>query len=87
MHEAQNTEFDPAFDRAKAALILARAYHAGAALAARHRPEDPVVQRRLQEAVRQGRGAWKGYQQAAATAGRAAQVMNSVPGVFREVVE
>ena len=83
MHEAQNTDFDFTFDQAKAALILARAYHAGAALAARHRPEDPSVQHRLQEAVQQGRGAWKAYQ-TAASAGRAAQVAGSVPGAFQE---
>ena len=87
MHEAQNTDFDSAFDQAKTALILARAYHAGAVLAARHRPEDPAVQRRLQEAVQQGRGAWKAYRKAyqtAATRGRSAQSVDGVPSVFQE---
>ena len=84
MHEAQNIDFDSAFDQAKTALILARAYHAGAALAARHRPEDPAVQQRLQEAVQQGRGAWKTYQ-TAAMRGRSAQSVDGVPSVFQEV--
>lgn len=45
-------------DRVPAALGFARAYYAGALLAARHRPDDAHIQLRAQEA-------WKEYKEAA----------------------
>ncbi len=44
------------------ALGFARAYYAGALLAARHRPEDPHSRQRAEEA-------WKEYKEAARKAG------------------
>lgn len=70
-------------ERAKAARDRARADHARALLAAKEHPGAPGTQRQLREAVKNGRGAWKGYQQAA-TAGLAAQIEGIVPGEFRE---
>ncbi|MGI4788983.1 MAG: hypothetical protein ACRYFS_09045 [Janthinobacterium lividum] len=79
MRDAQNVEID----QAKAALHLASAYHAGALLAARHRPDDPQIHRRLQEAVQDGRDAWKAFQMAAPL-GQASQIKNSVPSEFQQ---
>ena len=70
-------------DQAKAALGQARADHAAALLAVRDQPGDADTQRRFRDAVQQGRGAWKGYQEAA-TAGLAAQISGIVPGEFQE---
>lgn len=70
-------------EQARAALDRARADHARALLAAQAAPNDPDTRRRLQEAVRDGRGAWKAYQ-AAATAGLAAEIESIIPGDFRD---
>ncbi len=50
-------------DRAPAALDFARAYYAGAMLAARHRPDDRHRRERAEEA-------WKEYLEAARGEGR-----------------
>jgi len=51
-------------------------------LAQKTAPADPSAQQQLKDAVRQGKGAWKGYQ-TAATAGLAAQIEEIVPTDFR----
>jgi len=56
--------------------------HAAAMLAQKTAPADPSAQQQLKDAVRQGKGAWKGYQ-TAATAGLAAQIEEIVPTDFR----
>lgn len=68
-------------EQAKDALNLARAYYAGVTLAARHRPDDPSVHGRLQEAVQIGRGAWQAYRR---VAGWSDQPEAGVPSIFRE---
>ncbi len=40
-------------EQASATVRFARAYYAGALLAARHRPDDPHVQQRAEEARRE----------------------------------
>lgn len=91
MSEVQSGDFEQArFEQAKAALHLARAYHDGALLAARHRPHDPEAQRRAQDAVRQGKKAWKNYLQAVTAEADAPSVrtlpnaLPHVPPSFRE---
>ena len=69
-------------DRTRLALDQAREAHAAAMLAKHDAPIDPSADQQLREAVQQGRGAWKGYQQAA-TAGLAAQIEGIVPGEFQ----
>jgi len=71
-------------DQAKSALNQAREGHAAAMLAQMNTPDDPEAALRLQEAVQQGRGAWKGYQKAA-TAGLAAQIDGISPSAFPDV--
>ena len=51
-------------------------------LAQKTAPADPSAQQQLKDAVKQGKGVWKGYQ-AAATAGLAAQIDEIVPTDFR----
>ena len=51
-------------------------------IAKHNTPSDPVADQQLREAVQQGRGAWKGYQQSA-TAALAAQIESIVPTDFR----
>ena len=55
-------------------------------LAQKTAPADPSAQQQLKDAVKQGKGAWKGYQ-AAATAGLAAQIEEIVPSAFLEGTE
>ena len=45
-------------------------------------PADPSAQQQIKDAVKQGKGAWKGYQ-AASTAGVAQQIDGIVPTDFR----
>lgn len=52
-------------DRVPTALVFARAYYAGALLAARHRPDDLHHQQRAEEA-------WQEYLEAAQKAGHSA---------------
>ena len=73
-------------DQARLALDQAREAHAAALLAQMDAPADPDAQRRLQDAVQAGKGAWKGYQ-AAATAGLAQQIDGIVPTCFQEGTE
>lgn len=54
------------------AVGFARAYYAGALLAARHRPEDLTVQQRAEEA-------WKEYREAAERHGQLSAVAPSDP--------
>ncbi len=54
--------------RTPAALNFARAYYAGALLAAKHRPDDPQSQQRAAEA-------WKEYKKAARKAGRSSTLL------------
>jgi len=68
-------------DQAKTALEQARADHAAALIGALEQPGDPDAQHRFRDAVKQGRGAWKGYQEAA-VAGLAAQI-SGIPVTFR----
>ena len=56
-------DISPSEDRAPTALAFARAYYAGALLAARHRPDDLYHQQRVEEA-------WKEYSEAAQRAGQ-----------------
>ena len=49
-------------------------------------PADPNAQQQLKDAVKPGKGAWKGYQ-AAATAGVAQQIDGIVPSAFLEGTE
>ena len=70
-------------DQARLALDQAREAHAAAMLARQSAPGDADAQRRVQDAVQQGKGAWKGYQ-AAATAGLAQQIESIVPTAFLE---
>ena len=96
MSEVQSGDFEQArfeqarYEQAKAALHLARAYHDGALLAARHKPHDPEVQRRAQDAVQQGKKAWKNYIQAITAEAHAPSVqplpsaLPHVPPSFRE---
>ena len=69
-------------DRARAALDQARADHA-AAMVAKISAPSPDAARRLAEAERRGREAWKGYREEA-TAGLAGQIAALVPGSFLE---
>ena len=64
---------------------LSRAADA-AMIAQKTAPADPNAQQQLKDAVKQGKGAWKGYQ-AAATAGLAAQIEEIVPSAFLEGTE
>ncbi len=86
MSEVQSGDFE----QAKAALHLARAYHDGAMLAARHNPHDPEVQRRAQDAVQQGKNAWRNYVRAIAAESGAqnartlSSTLLSVPPSFQE---
>ena len=73
-------------NQARLALDQAREAHAAALLAQMDAPADPDAQRRLKDAVRQGRSAWKGYQ-AAATAGLAQQIDGIIPADFQEGTE
>jgi hypothetical protein len=57
-------------DRAPAALDFARAYYAGALLAARHRPDDLHRQQRAEEA-------WNEYREAAEKAGQSSTLLPS----------
>ena len=68
----QNTS--PAEDRAPSALAFARAYYAGALLAARHRPNDLTQQQRVEEA-------WQEYMEAAQKAGQSSA---RLPGGFAQ---
>lgn len=70
-------------EEARAALDRARTDHAAAMLAVKDRPGDPETQQQFREAVKNGRSAWKGYQEAA-TAGLAAQIESIVPSDFQE---
>ncbi len=70
-------------EQARLALDKAREAHAAALLTQMNAPTDPDAQRRLHDAVQQGRGAWKGYQKAA-TAGLAEQIDGIVPSAFQE---
>ena len=66
------------FEWTPTALGFARAYYAGALLAARHRPEDLTVQQRAKEA-------WKDYKEAARKAGQPSVLLQSsalLPGGF-----
>lgn len=77
-----NTEIE----QAREGLDRAREAHAAAMLARQSAPGDADAQRRVQDAVTQGKAAWKGYQ-AAATAGLVAQIESIVPSDFREAAE
>lgn len=70
-------------DRAKTALDLACAYHAGATLAAQDKPDDPEAQRRAGASTQKGKDAWKDYL-LLATPELAAQHECLVPSVFLE---
>lgn len=80
MSEVQSGDLE----QAKAALQLARAYHDGAMLAARHKPQDHEVQRRVQDAVQQGKEAWDNYVRAI-TAESGVQNMPALPGVLPNI--
>ena len=60
MSEQDNSTFE--LEWTPTALNFARAYYAGAMLAARHRPEDPHSRQRAEEA-------WNEYKEAARKAG------------------
>ena len=60
----------PEFEWTPTALGFARAYYAGALLAARHQPEDLHRRQRAEEA-------WKEYQEAAEKAGRISALLPS----------
>ena len=72
-----------AIEQARADLDRAREAHAAAMIAKHNAPADPSAQQQLKDAVKQGKGAWKGYQ-TAATAGLAAEIESLVPGSFLE---
>lgn len=69
-------------DQARQQLDQAREAQAAALVARYNAPNDPNTRQQLREAVQQGRGAWKGYQQAA-TAGLADQISAIIPGEFQ----
>ncbi len=71
MGEAQDSSTADT-DWTPTALGFARAYYAGALLAARHRPEDPHSRQRAEEA-------WNEYKEAARKAGHLSTLL---PGDF-----
>lgn len=69
-------------EQARQDLDQAKETHVAALVACLSAPDDPEAVRAVKQAALQGRGAWKGYREAA-TAGLAAQIDGIVPSELR----
>jgi hypothetical protein len=80
----ENKRMNTDAEDARRELDQAREAHAAATVGQLGAPNDPEAARRVKDAVRGGKAAWKGYQKAA-TAGLAGQIDAIQPSAFPDV--